>query len=93
MLLAIFMVALSVKDLHAHRQTCAVDDHAVASHHATVQADCLICDFVMPQADIAKPAVYVSVVMVKLLSHHVFTPQTVYRTVISVNSHSPPVWA
>lgn len=91
MLVTTFVAALLVKDVHFHDTAYHGSDECAASHHAQLSGVCYVCDFVMHKADAPRTVVFVPMVVVKLLSREVFTPQTVCRTVLSVNSHSPPM--
>ncbi len=90
MLAITFMAALGVKAVHLHYTSGDVVAKATASHQAEVKVNCYICNFTMHKADLSHPLVFVPVVTVILLTRHTFSFQTVYRTVESINSHSPP---
>lgn len=84
------MTALFVKGIHLHDTSYHGPEKATASHQAEVKVNCYVCHFIMHKADLSKPLVFVPVVTMVLLSCHTFSLQTVYRTVESINSHSPP---
>lgn len=86
----IFMTALVVKTTHFHSSSHNDSSKVFSSHQAEVKASCYICDFTFHKGELPKQVVFVPVICVELLSHHVFSPQTVYRTIISINTHSPP---
>lgn len=91
MLVTTFMLALSIKSIHLHHTNYHGQDKAQTSQQAEMGEDCYVCDFVMHKADTPKVATFVPVVTVTLLAQVVFTAQTVYRPVVSINSHSPPM--
>lgn len=86
----IFMMALVVKTTHFHNPSHNDSSKLLATHQTEVKANCFICDFTLHKCEQPKQVVFVPVVCVELLSHQVFSPQTVYRTIVSINTHSPP---
>ncbi len=90
MLVTTFMTALFVKDMHIHDTSYHGHDTSMASHQAELTEDCYVCNFVMHTADTPEVMTFVPVVTAKLISRVVFCSQTVYRTVESINTHSPP---
>ena len=89
-LILVFASSVVLKGFHYHDSSYHGKAKVSASHEASVKQICSVCDFTMHKATEAKPLVFVPVVTMSWVERCVFTEQTVYQVVASVNSHSPP---
>ena len=89
-LILVFTSSVVLKGFHYHDSSYHGKAKVSASHEASVKQICSVCDFAMHKATEAKPLVFVPVVTMHWIAIHLFSPQTVYRVVASINSHSPP---
>ena len=89
-LMLVFTSMLLLKDFHYHSTSSLSPEKASKSHVASVSKVCSICDFAMHKTTAAKATVFVPVVTITWVAKHIFTEQTVYQAIVSINSHSPP---
>ena len=89
-LILVFASSVVLKGFHYHDSSYHGKAKVSASHEASVKQICSVCDFTMHKATEAQPLVFVPVVTMHWIAIHLFSPQTVYRVVTSINSHSPP---
>ena len=81
---------LLLKDFHYHNTSFHGSDKASVSHNASLKQVCSTCDFTMHESVEAKATVFQPVVAISWVPKRIFTEQTVYQAVVSINSHSPP---
>ncbi len=93
MLLLTFTTVLAIKDSHVHKYSNQETGQATTGHHASVEGDCYVCDFVMHKSATLKVVAFVPVITVTLIHFLSFAPQIVYRHIDSINAHAPPVAA
>ena len=89
MMVLTFILALFVKDFHAHSVTVQHLDQT-EQHQTTVQAYCYICNFDLCKMDMPKLFVWQPVLLVKHVLQPLFAEQIVYRLPVEINAHSPP---
>ena len=89
-LILVFTSSVVLKGFHYHDSSYHGKAKVSASHEASVKQVCSVCDYIMHKSTVVKPMVFVPVVAVSWIERCVFTEQTVYQVVASVNSHSPP---
>lgn len=89
-LLFVFTSMLLLKDFHYHNTSYHGPDKASVSHNASLKQVCNTCDFTMHESVEAKATVFQPVVAISWVPKRIFTEQTVYQAVVSINSHSPP---
>ena len=89
-LLFVFTFMLLLKDFHYHNTSYHGSDKASVSHNASLKQVCSTCDFTMHESVEAKATVFQPVVAISWVPKRIFTEQTVYQVVVSINSHSPP---
>ena len=85
-----FYRCLLLKDFHYHNTSYHGSDTASVSHNASLKQVCSTCDFTMHESVEAKATVFQPVVAISWVPKRIFTEQTVYQAVVSINSHSPP---
>ncbi len=93
MLLLTFTTVLALKNFHVHEYSHQETKQAATSHHASVEKDCYICDFVMHKSATLKVVIFVPVITVTLIHFLSFSPQIAYRHIDSINAHAPPTAA
>ena len=86
----VFTSMLLLKDFHYHNTSYHGSDKASVSHNASLKQVCSTCDFTMHESVEAKATVFQPVVAISWVPKRIFTEQTVYQAVVSINSHSPP---
>ena len=89
MMVLTFILALFVKDFHAHSVTVQHLDQ-IEQHQTTVQSYCYICNFDLCKMDMPKLFVWQPVLLVKHVLQPLFAEQIVYRQPVEINAHSPP---
>lgn len=89
-LLLVFTSMLLLKDFHYHNTSYHGSDKASVSHNASLKQVCSTCDFTMHESVEAKATVFQPVVAISWVPKRIFTEQTVYQVIVSLNSHSPP---
>ena len=89
-LLFVFTSMLLLKDFHYHNTSYHCSDKASVSHNASLKQVCSTCDFTMHESVEAKATVFQPVVAISWVPKRIFTEQTVYQAIVSINSHSPP---
>lgn len=89
MMVLTFILALFVKDFHAHTSPVPHFDK-IEQHHASVQSYCYICNFDLCKTDMPKLFVWQPVLLVKHVLQPLFAEQIVYREPLTVNANSPP---
>lgn len=89
-LILMFTSTVVLKGFHYHDTSYHGKAKVSASHEASVKQICSVCDYIMHESTVVKPTAFVAVVVVSWVARYVFTEQTVYQVVASVNSHSPP---
>ena len=89
-LVIMFMSAVVLKGFHYHDTSYNGKAKVSANHEVSVKQICYVCDYFMHVSTIVKPSVFIAIIAVSWVVKIVFTEQTVYRAVASVNSHSPP---
>lgn len=85
-----FTSALALKSFHYHNLSSQVSGTSAAAHHALVKQACNICEFTMHKALEARSSVFLPMAVVKWTDRPMLAELTVYRIVISINTHSPP---
>lgn len=87
-----YMAAVVLKGFHYHDTSYYnVKAKVSTNHEATVKPVCYLCDYIMHVSTVVEPTVFMAIIAVSWVVKIVFTEQTVYRTVASINSHSPPI--
>ena len=86
-----YMSAVVLKGFHYHDTFYNVKAKISTNHEVSVKQVCYVCDYFMHVSTTVKPAVFMAIIAVSWVVKFVFTEQTVYRAVASVNSHSPPI--
>ena len=81
---------LLLKDFHYHNTSYHGLEKASVSHNASLKQVCSTCDFTMHESIEAKATVFQPVVAISWVPKRIFTEQTVYQVIVSLNSHSPP---
>lgn len=89
MMVLTFILALFVKDFHAHNSPVPHFDK-IEQHHASVQSYCYICNFDLCKMDMPKLFVWQPVLLVKHVLQPLLAEQIVYRQPVEINAHSPP---
>lgn len=89
MMVLTFILALFVKDFHAHTSPVPHFDK-IEQHHASVQSYCYICNFDLCKMSMPKLFVWQPVLLVKHVLQLLFAEQIVYRQPVEINAHSPP---
>ena len=84
------LLCFCLKDFHYHNTSYHGSDKASVSHNASLKQVCSTCDFTMHESVEAKATVFQPVVAISWVPKRIFTEQTVYQVIVSVNSHSPP---
>ena len=83
-----YMAAVVLKSFHYHDTTYYnVKAKVSTNHEVSVKPICYLCDYIMHVSTVVEPTVFMAIIAVSW----VVTEQTVYRTVASINSHSPPI--
>ena len=90
-LVIMFMSTVVLKGFHYHDTSYNGKAKVSANHEVSVKQICYVCDYFMHVSTIVKPTVFMAIIAVSWVVKIVFTEQTVYRTVASINSHSPPI--
>ncbi len=93
MLLLTLMSAYLIKDFHSHHSeddTLHVEHQCDGNH---IDTSCFICDFNFCKSEAPKLLTYNPVLTFTVNTPYIITVQTVYRNVLSINSHSPPAKA
>ena len=91
-LVIMYMVAVVLKSFHYHDTTYYnVKAKVSTNHEVSVKPVCYLCDYIMHVSTVVEPTVFMAIIAVSWVVKIVFTEQTVYRTVASINSHSPPI--
>ncbi|WP_232504182.1 hypothetical protein [Hoylesella timonensis] len=89
MMVLTFILALFVKDFHAHTSPVPHFDK-IEQHHASVQSYCYICNFDLCKMSMPKLFVWQPVLLVKHVLQPLLAEQIVYRQPVEINAHSPP---
>lgn len=94
MLLLTFMSAYLIKDFHSHHSEDDTVQHAGQQcDDSHIDTKCSICDFNFCKSEAPRILTYNPVLAFTISTPYIITVQTVYRNVLSVNSHSPPTKA
>lgn len=89
MMVLTFILALFVKDFHAHTSPVPHFDK-IEQHHTSVQSYCYICNFDLCKMSMPKLFVWQPVLLVKHVLQPLLAEQIVYRQPVEINAHSPP---
>ena len=91
-LVIMYMAAVVLKSFHYHDTTYYnVKAKVSTNHEVSVKPICYLCDYIMHVSTVVESTVFMAIIAVSWVVKIVFTEQTVYRTVASINSHSPPI--
>ena len=89
-LLLVFTSMLLLKNFHYHNTSYHCSYKASASHETSFKQVCSTCEFTMQKSTAATTTAFQPIVAISWVPKRIFTEQTVYQVIVSLNSHSPP---